>query len=310
MPLETDDWPSLRQVGYFLAVVEHGSITAAAQAVNLSQPAISRQIQDLERRVGGLLIERGSGRLQLTGAGRTLATDGPAALASMSRAVKRMRQALGVEGGTLELVTLTTLAAGRLLPAITRWRDRYQEVPIRLHEFSFRSHMQEAVMGGLGDVGIGTVPRSWPGPLRQLGWNQLVAVLTPQDPLMATRGPIAIDDLAGRDWVLYDRRQGLSELVLGACARAGFNPRGVVETMQVEAAARFATAGLGVALVPEQNVPSDLRDFVRPLRQPIAWKIAAYTRAAWTPAAEAFIDIAASYGHVARPRNAVDLLLW
>ncbi|WP_033292676.1 LysR family transcriptional regulator [Amycolatopsis jejuensis] len=309
MNLESDEWPTLRQIGYFLAVVEHGSITAAARAVHLSQPAISRQIQDLEQRVGGPVIERSAGRLQLTPAGRALATDGPAALSSVRRAVKRMRQAIGIEGGTLELVTLSTLAAGRLLPALTHWRERYQEVSVRLHEFSFRSQVPEAVLNGLGDIGIGTVPRSWPGPVRELGWSQLVAVLPPHDPLITSAEPILVDDLAARDWVLYDERQGLSELVLGACARAGFRPRGVVKTTQVEAAARFAAAGLGVALVPEQNVPPDLAAFVRQLRQPIAWQLAAYARTAWTPAAEAFIEIAARNGHVPQPPDAVDLML-
>jgi DNA-binding transcriptional LysR family regulator len=124
----------------------------------------------------------------------------------------------------------------------------------------------------------------------------------------ATRdGRVDLSTLADRGWVVFDRGIGLSQLVTAACEHAGFHPRPAVETSQVDAAARLAAAGLGVALVPRDNVPLELRGAVRTLTRPPVWRISAFTRRDWSPGAAAYIDILRAYEWPARPRSAITL---
>ncbi len=298
---------NLRHLECFVAVVEERSFTAAAGRLRVSQPALSRQIRELERQLGGELIERSPAGARPTAAGRALLPEARAAIDAAERAARTARQALALEGGVLELATLPSLAAGMLLPSIQRWHDDHPEISIRLREYPYRTILQESVAAGVGDLGIGTVPRAWSGPCEELGWEELVAVLPPKDPLLSSDAPVDLDALRSREWVLYDRQQGLSDIISTACAQAGFQPRPVVETAQVEAAARFAAAGLGPALVPLNNVPADLRGAVRRLKQPIAYQVAAYTRTSWSPAAQKFLEIVRPQIDCRKPRNAIVL---
>ena len=113
-----------------------------------------------------------------------------------------------------------------------------------------------------------------------------------------------LEELSSRDWILFPPAHGLSELVAAACARAGFTPRAAVHTQQVEAAARLAAAGVGVALVPDDIVPSELAPNVRRLARPVVRELTAYTRSEWSPPARAFLDCLRAERWGARPRTA------
>jgi len=117
-------------------------------------------------------------------------------------------------------------------------------------------------------------------------------VLPLTDPLAHARGPVRLEDLAGRDWVRFEEGHGLSDHAAEACRLAGFTPRGVVETAQVEAAARLAAAGVGPALLPHKNVPPDLTGHVRRLEPPVVWRVCAFVcERAFPPLAAAFADV-------------------
>jgi DNA-binding transcriptional LysR family regulator len=122
--------------------------------------------------------------------------------------------------------------------------------------------------------------------------------------LARRKRPVSLDDLAERDWVLFGPDHGLSELILGVCARAGFTPRRTVQTSQVAAAAHLAAAGLGVTIVPSNVVPAGLNAEVRRLRPPLARQLVAFGRQDWSPLAQAFLDVLRSQPWESRPRSA------
>jgi DNA-binding transcriptional LysR family regulator len=115
---------------------------------------------------------------------------------------------------------------------------------------------------------------------------------------------VSLDELAERDWVLFGPDHGLSELILGVCARGGFTPRRTVQTGQVAAAAHLAAAGLGVAMVPNNVVPHGLNAAIRRLKSPVARQLVAFTRQDWPPLAEAFLDVLQAQSWQHRPRSA------
>jgi DNA-binding transcriptional LysR family regulator len=138
-------------------------------------------------------------------------------------------------------------------------------------------HVATAVREGRADLGVGPLPDEWHGARVELGWEQLVLVLPPSDPVARTTGDVRLQELASRDWVLYEAGHGLGDQALAACQAAGFEPQPAVQTASVEAAARLAAAGIGPALVPIKNVPADLLQNVRWIDPPVTWRVWAYT---------------------------------
>lgn len=297
---------NLRQLEYFVAIAELGSLTAAAEQLLVSQPSLSQQIRALERELGGELFERLPRGVRLTAAGHELLGEARATLVHAARARHTVRQALELEAGQLE-VAVTTSAALGILPVVLRdWQRLHPEIEVSLLEFPHRRALDEAVRDGAGDVAVGSLPENWSGQVHRLGWEEFVVVLPDGDPLLARRS-IELAQLADRRWVHFARTHGIAEVVDVCCAAAGFSPRVAVRTSQVAAAPLFAATGIGPALVPEHIVPSALVPLVRPASPRPIRVVCAYTRTDWTPLTQAFLQTLGEFPWGPKPRGAFDL---
>jgi DNA-binding transcriptional LysR family regulator len=278
---------TLRQLSYLLAVAEHGSFTAAAGALHVAQPSLSQQIRTLEAELGGPLLERPPGPVRLTAAGRALAAEARPMLAAAHRGEEAVRRAMGQAITELGLATVPSLAVSQLPAAIGGWSREHPGVAVHLHEYEHRRQVEASVRDGESQVGIAPRPEGWDGAVRRLGWEELVAVLPRGDALDASPR-LRLETAANRDYVLFEPSHGLRDIVAWACRLAGFEPRGVAYTSQIEAASRLAAAGVGIALVPAAAVPADLAGAAKPLDPPVLWEVSAYTLAReWeSPAAE------------------------
>jgi DNA-binding transcriptional LysR family regulator len=297
---------NLRQLEYFVAIAEHGSLTAAAEELLVSQPSLSQQIRSLERELGGALLERLPRGVRLTAAGQELLPEARSALMHAEHARRAVRRALELEAGQLE-VAVTTSAALGILPNVLRdWQRRHPEIEVSLLEFPHRRALDEAVRDGAGDIAVGSLPDSWTGQVDRLGWEEFVVVLPDGDALLE-RTAVDLAQLAERRWVHFARGHGLAEVVDVCCAAAGFSPRVAVRTSQVSAAPVFAATGIGPALVPEHVIPAALLHLARPAAPRPIRVVCAYTRGRWTPLTQAFLDTLRDYPWGPRPRGATDL---
>jgi DNA-binding transcriptional LysR family regulator len=297
---------TLRQLEYLLAVAQSGSFTAAASRLHVSQPTLSQQIRALEAEVGGALLRRPPDPVGLTAAGRALVGDAQAAVTSARRALEAGRRAVRAAPQMLTMATVRSLAAAVLPATIKRWHELQPDVSIRLLEFPNRGEVTEAVVDGRADLGIGPLPQDWHGARLELGWEQLVLVMSLSDPLAHVDHDLSLEALSGREWVLYDEAHGLGEQALAACQAAGFEPQCAVRTAQVEVAARLAAAGIGPALVPIKNVPAELAHNVRGVDPPVSWRVWAYVAGQeFSDTAGAFADILVEGPWQRRPFAAV-----
>jgi DNA-binding transcriptional LysR family regulator len=295
---------NLRQLHYLVAIADEGSFTRAAEQLLVAQPSLSQQIKSLERELGGLLLERLPTGVRLTAAGKAFLPEARAAVAHAERARRSARRALGLESGELEVATVTSVAFGVLPSAFERWHKRYPGTTITLREYAHRRALDDAVRLGVGDIAVGPRPPGWHGPVLELGWEEFVAVLPASDPLSRSKRPVALEELAERDWVLFGPEHGLSELIIETCARAGFAPRRTVQTGQVAAAAHLAAAGLGVTIIPNNVVPTGLNAAIRHLKPPLARQLVAFTRQDWSPLATAFLEVLRAQPWHRRPASA------
>ncbi|HEX2124957.1 MAG TPA: LysR family transcriptional regulator [Thermoleophilaceae bacterium] len=281
---------SYRRMAYWLAVVEEGSFSRAAARMHVSQPSLSQQVRALEGEVGGPLLERLPRSVRLTAAGKAFLPHAQTAVRAAERATRAARGAIQLETGELEMSTVRSIAAGILPDVIQTWRERYPGTFVRLHEFTHRRLSEDSVRDGLSDLGIGPPPGRWSGPVCRLGWEEFLVVLPPQDPLTSEE-KLALAALAERDWVMFEPGNGLYDLIVTACASAGFRPRHAVLTSQVETAARLAAAGVGPTLVPENVIPDGLDGALLPVDPPLGRELTVYARDEWGPLGGAFVDL-------------------
>jgi DNA-binding transcriptional LysR family regulator len=280
---------SLRQLEYFVTVVDEGSFTRAADVLHVSQPGLSHQIQALERELGGPLLERLPRRVRLTPAGRTTLPHARASLAHAQRARSAARRASGVETGELHVGTLYSISTGVLPGALRTWRHTYPELQVHLVEFRHTNDLVAAMGAGQADVAVGPTPLGWDGPSREIGVEEFVVVASPDVALPGDSGQVRLADLADHEWVHYTQRSGLSEILDQACARAGFEPRVSVRTEQSPSALNLARAGLGLALLPGNVVPPHFDGTVLRLDPAVRRPLSVYTRVRPDPITAAFV---------------------
>jgi DNA-binding transcriptional LysR family regulator len=295
---------ALRRLSYFLSVVEEGSFTRAALRMHVSQPSLSQQVRALELEVGGELLERLPRSVRLTAAGKAFLPHAQIAVRAAERAQQAARSALDLETGELELSTVRSIAAGILPELIQAWRQRHPGTFVRLHEFTHRSLAEDSVRGGVGDLGIGPPPIGWPGPVKRLGWEEFLVVLSPED-RRAARRSVRLVELKESDWVMFEPGNGLHDLIVSACTSAGFTPRHAVLTSQVETAARLAAAGAGPTLVPENVIPDGLDGAFLRVDPPLGREVTVYAREQWSPLGGAFVELMSERRWPKPPRDAL-----
>jgi DNA-binding transcriptional LysR family regulator len=294
----------LRQVEYFVAVVEAGSITQAAANLYLAQPSLSHQITTLEKELGGSLFERLPRGLRLTPAGRAFLVEAKRIVSDVNRARRAVQSVTEGVLGELEISTVTSLAVG-IIPSVARsWRETHPKMSLRLYEYTHASRLEESLLNGVGDFGFGPIPRFPMGEVIDVGAEEFMFVLPADDPLA---GQSAVDpgELAERPWVLYDATHGLSTVVTTVCSAYGFAPAGAVRTSQVETAARLAAAGLGPALLPANVVPPNIGALVLPAIRPLIRRLAAYSRTTMPPIIHGFVEAISDPRHGLMPSSSL-----
>jgi DNA-binding transcriptional LysR family regulator len=281
---------NLRPMQYFVAIAEDGSISRSAERLFVAQPSLSAQIKRLETELGGPLLERIPKGVRLTAAGKAFLPEARAAITHAANATRNARSVLGLEGGELEVATVTSIAFGILPAAFQTWHERHPASAIALREYTDRHALAEAVRTGVADIAVGPRPAQWHGPILELGWEKFVVIVPSTDPLAEAAGAVPLSALADRDWVLFGPGNGLSDLILEACARAGFAPRRTVQTTQVAAAGHLAAAGLGVTLIPENVAPAGLHAATLHVKPALIRQLFVYTRSEWPPLATTFVE--------------------
>jgi DNA-binding transcriptional LysR family regulator len=295
---------NLRQLLYFLTIVDEGNFTRAAQRLYVAQPSLSKQLAALEAELGGPLIERLHRHIRLTPSGKAFLPEARVAIIAADRAHRAARMANNLEAGELEVATLQSIAIGMLPRSIQKLREQCPAILVALREYQRREDLEDDVRSGVADIAVGPRPRDWEGPVVSLGWEEFVIVLPEGDAMLGGSGPLELSDLAHRRWVLPVPAAGMAGLVDAACRDAGFVPRPAAHSLQVEALARLAACGLGPTMLPGNVISPDLRHLARRLARPMARELTAYTRREWSPAAQEFLGTLWDPNSAPRPQNA------
>lgn len=290
--------PSLRQIRYFLAVADLGGFTPAAAALFVAQPALSRQIGQLEAELGFALFVREPRGVRLTPAGELFRQRVAGMADGLQAAADDARRLAQGEGGVLRLLhSSSTPLAGALLAALRDFTAARPGVRVDLDRLSSEQQVG-ALAAGRADLGLVRLPLLRRDPavrLRPLPEERLWAALPAEHPL-AAREALALADLSGEAFVsaVHRERGGLARRVTDLCLEAGFTPVTAAATSRKTSQLHLVAAGFGIALIPDAMAPllppgAVLRPLVGPHGTPTAQAALALPPTP-SPLAEAFAE--------------------
>ncbi|MFJ3950358.1 LysR family transcriptional regulator [Streptomyces libani] len=252
----------LRQLQYFVTVVEEANFTRAAARLHLAQPGVSAQIRQLERELGQPLLDRSGRSVTVTEVGGAVLTYARTALAAVEGIRQTVDQFSGLLRGRVRIALLSGSGSHRfdMASLLADFHDAHPQVEISLTEDT-SDRMLTALQRGTLDIAVIGLMDEEPPPgtsCQVVVDEPLVAAVAPDDALLtpdAERTGIPLAALRDRALISLPRGTGLRGVLERACAEAGFRPRIAFEAAAPQVLARLAARGLGVAVVPA--LPAD-----------------------------------------------------
>jgi DNA-binding transcriptional LysR family regulator len=290
---------AVRRLRVLRAVASHGSFSAAAAALSLTQSAVSQQIATLEREARTSLVVRSARGVRLTEAGEALVRHAHVILARLADAEAEVEAIAGRRGARLRVASFPTAGATIVPQAIARFRELHPDVEVTLvpaEPPAGETRLRD------GDVDIAL--------LIQTGWRrapddgldrvQLVAdpmyVCLPRGHPMAGKARLRLDDLRDDAWLVGSAHSCPDHaIILNACTAAGFRPRVSFQSDDYASMQGLVAAGMGISVVPDLALLTVRDDVViraisprAPVRHIVAATLAGRYR---SPATTAMLEI-------------------
>jgi DNA-binding transcriptional LysR family regulator len=244
---------TLQQLAYFVALVEVGSFTGAADALRVAQPTLSRQIRALEDELGSPLVQRTRHALILTPAGDVVLPLARRMLADMESARTAVAELVGLRSGRVRVGATPSLCTGVIADVLKTFHGRYPDIRLELTESGSQLLVSSLLRNEI-DIALVVVPPDGLDADLELTpvMRERLSVASPAaERAPAPRGSMTVRELARRSLVVPRRGYDLREVTLAACAEADVEPRFAVEGGEMDAVLRLVEAGTGVAVVPD-----------------------------------------------------------
>ncbi|MFD6393505.1 LysR family transcriptional regulator [Nocardia sp. NPDC055029] len=245
----------LRQLRYFVTVVDEGGFTRAAERLHLTQPGLSAQIRQLERELGQRLLDRGARTVTPTEVGTAVLEHARAALAAADRIGETVEEFTGLLRGHVRLGVISGAATEEFDVAgvLADFHHDHPRVGISLTEDT-AERMLAALERGELDIALVGLTGAAPNPgigLEVILETPLVAAVALGAPDPAeSAGTITLAALADRRLICLPTGTGLRGVFERSCAAAGFTPHIAFEAAAPPLLLRLAARGLGTAIVP------------------------------------------------------------
>ena len=242
----------LRDLSYFLACVDAGSVTGAARKVHASQPTLSHALARLESELGVRILERGArAPLRVTEAGERLAERARQALGALGALTDDLAEVRAGTRGKLRLCAVQSACVSLLPRALAAFSREHPGIELSVRTLAAEK-IAHAVASGQCDLGfVAGAPSS---ALREVERElvrreELVALVRKGDPLARSR-QVRLAALASRPLVLVPGATFTGEIIHEACRQAGFAPRVVLTLSSAEALCEVVRSGLALTILP------------------------------------------------------------
>ncbi|SAI71448.1 LysR family transcriptional regulator [Bordetella ansorpii] len=245
---------SMRQLRYFVEIVEAGNYSLAAERLYIAQSALSRQIKELETTVQAQLLTRGARRVELTPAGRTFYDGAKRLLFNLNETLVRTQHADRGEQALVRLLHSSSVPLDPVLMGrIQAFLDANEGVSLEISQLT-SEHQGDDIEQGSGDVGLARLPvqHRHPGVRIEELLTEPLMLAVPARHRLARRKKVAVADLRDERFVClpHPERGGLGFRVAELCMRNGFFPHAARATSRKTTQLTLIAAGMGVSLLP------------------------------------------------------------
>jgi len=245
------------QVEAFLAVGTFGGFRRAAEALRVTQPAVSARIKALEASLDVALFERGRGGLTLSPAGRALRPHAEQLLHAVALARQAVHNLRPASAGALQIAAALSICTYLLPDVLKRFQAAHPKVMITVRS-GHSKEVLEMVLGGEAELGLA----------RSLHHPAVETVSLREDPLILVgrsatwpKGArrVRLEQVADQPLIFFDRGSSDWTLSHGLFRRAGLVPNVVLEVETIETAKRMVERGIGLAFLPHLAVSREIR---------------------------------------------------
>ena len=250
----TRPYPDLRRLQHFLTVADCGGFTRAAEQLHLTQQALSSSVRQLEKELGATLFERDGRRVTLTYAGEQLRDEGRPLLAAAHTVTDRLRRTANTVREPYVVGHTPALSGIEVYELLEAAVDALPERSFTFQQM-YPDRLRSALLDGTVHLGL----RRGVGPSQELATTVLgyhpIRVAVRTDHRLARQATVDIEDLSGERIALWapPGSSYYSDLLIGACRRAGFEPDYLVSRVQGAAtvAAPLTTGAVAFVTHPE-----------------------------------------------------------
>ena len=246
----------LAQVEGFIEIARQGNMRRAADALLISQPALTARLQALEHELATSLCRRSHSGMVLTPAGRAFLPHAERAIEAIRSGSSLVRELEHGVIGELALAVAPAVSAYVLPEILVRFTERHPNVRLLVRT----GHSEEIVdLVARNEVELGIVRQLRDARVRSrpLYEDELILVARPDHPF-AEAGTVDVSEISHAQLILFDRTSSYYDVTNALFRVAGVIPRGVTEVDNIEAAKRMVERGLGVALLPGTAVADAL----------------------------------------------------
>jgi DNA-binding transcriptional LysR family regulator len=241
----------LRHLRYFSTVAAELHFGRAAAKLHIAQPPLSKQIQDLEAELGFELFNRTKRSVALTPAGQAFSIEVNQIFQQLDRAIDIGRKTSRGELGQISIGFVGSATYNILPVMLQKFRDRYPNVRIELHELTTDRQLIWLREGRI-DIGLIRPPIIDKNLGSQVIFKESLVVALPTNHQLATLETIDLRTLATESFILFPRElaPGLYDPIIAMCQAAGFSPQVVQECIQMQTIVSLVSANMGVSILP------------------------------------------------------------
>lgn len=247
----------LYQLKGFARVARGGTLTKAAEELNITQPALSSQIKALEKEFGVQLFERRGRGLALTAAGRTLLPRAEQLLELVGHAARELSEANALKSGVLHIGTNDSNCLYVLPELLARYKADYPGIRIRLSN-SHSSVVASWVLDGTVEIGIVTLPLQKRELLSHPLYERKDVLIFPPGHELEAVGRITPRHLESYPFLFLHRGSVSHGRVMEKLRSESFGPADTMQVGSLEVVKRYVELGLGVSIVPMINVEHEV----------------------------------------------------
>ncbi|WP_028610589.1 LysR family transcriptional regulator [Paenibacillus harenae] len=252
----------LRQLNYVIQIAHEKNFSRAAEKLHIAQPSLSQQLSKLEQEIGVLLFRRTTNSVELTQAGQVFVEKSQGILDAVEQLKQEMDDMAQMRRGRLVVGTLP-ITGSHILPLVLPvFGAQYPQIEVVLVEDTTAKLEQLTASGGT-DLSLLSLPLiDHSLAYEPFLEEEICLAVPPRHPLAERDDPIEIADLRDEPFIVLKRGQGFRQITVDLCEQAGFQPRIVFESSNIETIQSLVAGGMGIAFVPQMLTRVRGADFV------------------------------------------------